>query len=117
MRSVVDQGSTETRKLVLELLARVVQKTPVRTGNAQANWQVAIGKNDTSEIEYEGGASGAEGKALTAGLKEIARIKLGDTIYVVNNAPYIGVLENGSSEQAPGGMVEVSIHELRTFFK
>jgi hypothetical protein len=35
-----------------------------------------------------------------------------DNTTISNNVPYIGVLENGSSDQAPEGMVRVSLEEI-----
>lgn len=33
-------------------------------------------------------------------------------VQITNDAPYIGVLENGSSDQAPNGMVRITMEEV-----
>ena len=41
-----------------------------------------------------------------------AGFEVGDTIYLANNLPYIRKLEEGSSQQAPAGMVALSVQEF-----
>ena len=38
------------RRIVLDALPRLVDRTPVDTGNARGNWQVAIGERPTGTI-------------------------------------------------------------------
>jgi hypothetical protein len=66
-----------------ELFQRIVEKTPVDTGAAREAW----------EMEVNG-----------SGLNRTATIR--------NPLPYALLLEHGSSEQAPLGMVAVSIAEI-----
>jgi hypothetical protein len=84
------------RKVALELFRRVIYKTPVDTGRARANWQVTIGSQATM----------SKATAASAGFKA------GDTIYLTNNLPYIRKLEEGSSQQAPAGMVALTVQEF-----
>lgn len=107
----------EMRSIVLELLRRIVLKTPVKSGMAQANWQIGIEKPAPGVIQFGGNPSQASSAAITAGLKQVANIKFGQTIYISNNLPYILRLENGWSNQAPAGMVQLSLNELRSKFK
>lgn len=60
-------------KMGLDLMAGLIQTTPVDTGRARAGWQ----------LENEG-----------------------DFAVVSNMVPYIGVLNDGHSQQAPAGFVE-----------
>jgi hypothetical protein len=41
-----------------------------------------------------------------------AGFKAGDTIYLTNNLPYIRRLEEGYSQQAPAGMVALTVQEF-----
>ena len=44
-----------------------------------------------------------------------ARLKKGDgekVIFITNNLPYINALENGHSDQAPSGMLAVTLNEV-----
>lgn len=108
---------TVVRKTALELLRGVVLNTPVDTGRARANWQVSLGAPADSEVGWEGytpGAVEANGAAAAAqalkdGAGTIQKAKAEVAIYLSNNLPYIERLENGWSQQAPAGMVRITI--------
>lgn len=118
MKTVKADSNTAVKANIFELFRRIILKTPVKTGIAQSNWQIAITRPNSNVIPYSGAAGGAKNAAFTQGAKELPKIKFGQTIYILNNLPYIGELENGSSKiQAPAGMVQVSLNELRTLFK
>lgn len=72
-------------------------------GHARRNWQVgqAVAPSDERAGEDSGGfLTIAQGKA------EIGRYRRLVRLWVVNNAPYIGRLNDGHSTQAPVGFVE-----------
>lgn len=96
------------RKVSLDLMARVIRRTPVDTGRARANWQVAIETIPVGEVE---GSDKSGAKTLTAAAATVQSMIAGHVVYLVNNVPYIGVLEDGSSKQAPAGMLEVTLQE------
>ena len=91
-----------TRKIAFSLYSDIVQSTPVDTGRAKANWNVGFGRIDDqvnkntrfTPVRFPKGS----GKRA---------------IYITNHLPYIGVLENGSSKQAPSGMVAISMLNLK----
>ena len=98
------------RKIALELFSRVILKTPVDTGRARANWQIAIGSMPNGVLELDdksGTATISKGSAVVAGVKG------GDVIYIVSNLPYINRLEDGYSKQAPAGMLGLTVQELQ----
>ena len=114
------------RASALKLFTNIIERTPVDTGRARANWQIDL--NDISEnagVNFQGerGASDDEARrgrnaaqaASEATGKAMARI--GDIdertlkIFIFNNVNYIIPLEYGSSEQAPDGMVRISLAE------
>lgn len=102
-----------TRMIGLEVLKRVILKTPVDTGRARGNWFVAIGAPDTrvtDNTDKTGAATINSGQAVITGLTQA------QAVYITNNLPYIGRLENGHSQQAPAGMVAVTMAELEAFF-
>ena len=102
------------RKVALEMFKRVIYKTPVDTGRARANWQVTIGSQASGTVEIDdksGGATMSKATAASAGFKA------GDTIYLTNNLPYIRKLEEGSSQQAPAGMVALTVQEFAAVVK
>lgn len=84
------------RKIVLDVLAGVVKRTPVDTGRARGGWQVSIGTPATAATQPEQGAVGdASGKALSQGAAKIASMPAFSIAYINNNVIYVGVLDQG----------------------
>ena len=100
------------KKLSFQALTLIVKKTPVDTGRARGNWQVTI---DFAPINSIDNTSIAEvfSKANT----ELSKLKPFQNVYITNNVEYVIYLEEGSSSQAPYGMVAISIQELAEQFK
>lgn len=91
-------------------LIKIVEKTPVLTGAALANWKVSINAPDTAKVPYTD-KTGAV--TISRAENDLALALLGDTIFIQNNLEYIEALENGHSQKAPFGMVQVSLAELQ----
>ena len=100
------------RALALEAVGRIARRTPVDTGRARGNWQTTLGRPAVGTIEVEGSPAAMSALAVSRAKAAVAGYKSGD-IHIVNNLPYIGNLENGSSRQAPSGMVQVTVAELQ----
>jgi hypothetical protein len=101
-------GQQFHRQIHMDLLAGIVKDTPVDTGRARGNWQSSVGGQKTGTIDRTSGE-----EAVQEGAQETQRIRLGDTSFIQNNLEYIGFLEDGSSTQAPQGMVSVNLQRLR----
>lgn len=112
-RLVPEKANQFKRAVGLQLLAGVVQKTPVDTGRARANWQVSTGAPAGGLIE---GVDPSGGEAIARGAAALAQVQPGETIYISNNLPYILPLENGHSRQAPAGMVALTLAEIQSQF-
>ena len=111
---VPEKVLTLQKKMVLEALKRLVNKTPVDTGRARGNWQVTISKPTKVQLE----TTDKEGQdTITKGLAAIGGLKPYMVVWITNNLDYIEFLEDGSSTQAPEGMMTVTIQELRTMFR
>lgn len=96
---------TVVRRVSLELLTGIVQRTPVDTGRAQSGWDLTI-EEPSSYVPPEGG--GAE---AVAPAPDLTGITGHEQVYIVNNLDYIEALENGHSDQAPAGMVRITVAE------
>ncbi len=107
------------KKIAFEALNRVTNKTPVDTGRARGNWQLNIGTIPDSLIDITGEKEPVTSTVLERELGKVKELGFGQIVYVINNVNYITFLEQGSSEQArnPDGMVQVTIEELRQFFR
>lgn len=112
--------SAEVRKIGFRVLQGVTLKTPKDTGLATSAWLVGIqnAPSDAPIQPYDSGSKGSTAAqnisaAQQAGLSVIGaypKNQLPD-LWIVNNLPYIGKLNDGSSAQAPAKFVEQSIAE------
>lgn len=106
-----DHAELVARKITLELFSNVILKSPVDTGRFRANWNCSIGSADKSTsaaTDKEG--SGAIGRMRA----EVTKFTLnGQSIFLSNSLPYAERLENGWSDQAPQGMVRLSVMEVQ----
>lgn len=106
-------------------LRSLVRKTPVgmpetwkfppppgyRPGKARGGWQVMVNRATESDIDRID-PSGAS--TIGTGLAVIKTAGPFDTVFIFNNTPYIQPLEHGWSQQAPSGMIGVTIAQLAT---
>ena len=67
-----------------EMFRKIVDRTPVKSGYAKSRWQVEVDKDSDGFVNAE----------------------------ITNDAPYIIFLEMGSSDQAPNGMVAITLAEM-----
>jgi len=78
---------TDLSTFVRQYVAQLKSTTPIRTGRARNGWQQTYRKG---------------------------RLGKGSRIPIASNAvPYIGVLDEGSSRQAPRGIVEPALNRTR----
>lgn len=96
------------KRVALDLFSRIVRKTPVDTGRARASWNISAGAPDLSIPEGQTFSA----KNPTQALSNV-NVESGQTIYITSNLSYIVPLEEGHSQQAPAGMVAVSIEEIK----
>lgn len=109
------------RKACLDLYRSIVDKTPVDTGRAKTSWGIEM----TQDINSKGQEPQPEGskfsfQEIESIVKKHVRgfilgVKKGYVI-ITNNVEYIEFLEDGSSEQAPTGMIAVSLVEFTNHF-
>lgn len=103
----------------LEAAERIVDRTPVDTGFCRSMWSVSIGSPPiAAPVDRPDGFAAAKGGA--AGRAALGRIeasilgvKLEQQVWLYNATKYAPALENGSSGQAPHGMVGITVQELR----
>jgi len=102
------------RKVALEIFTRVILKSPVDTGRFRGNWQVGIGSvpNGTLELDDATGVA-----TISAAAARLAGVTAGNIIYLANNLPYARRLEEGYSQQAPAGMVALTVQEFQLVVK
>lgn len=100
------------RRVSQDVLAKVVFRSPVDTGRFRANWNVGLDVINTST----NAAPDKSGQmAINGGTARINSWTGEQIIYMTNSLPYAIPLEYGHSQQAPAGMVRITVTEFQTF--
>lgn len=124
-----EDASNMAKSAAMEIIADLAQSTPVDVGSAVSNWQVSVGS--VPGIELPAFAPSPSGRMIggvwthsvppettrppnASAMIEQAEAALaskapGEMVFIANVLPYIGVLNDGSSEQAPSGFVERAV--------
>lgn len=98
------------KKITMEAFKRVILRTPVDTGRARANWSVSEGDIGTT---YEVESYDKQGnKTISTATRAVNGWDCHGSIFLSNNVPYIIPLEYGGSDQAPNGMVRLTVAEM-----
>lgn len=106
----LERMTLAAQKITLDAFSEVILKTPVDTGRARGNWKTAIGIVPSGVVELSD-PSGQGAISQASGV--VTAIEIGDVIYLANDLPYITRLEEGSSQQAPGGMVRLTAQRFQ----
>ncbi len=127
MRKIDKELPDRVSNLTVDTTIKLVQQlalieTPVDTSQALSNWDVSYSFRPHSflppYVEGEAGSTrNASGKATVDAAKfALEGRKVGQVIYLSNNAPYIRKLAyEGSSSQAPSGWVQRSVMIAKKF--
>jgi hypothetical protein len=121
------------QKVVLEMFSRLIQRSPVGNpslwkwpapagyvgGQFRSAWRVdgpgmqwAAVSDATDPFHKFTGAEVLAASIITAATPQLLRIKAGGVTTISNQMPYGPRLEYGWSDQAPQGMVRVTIAEF-----
>ena len=109
MTAIGNEVSLETIGAYNKFITLVVPATPRASGRAQGNWRTSLRVPAVGIIgRTSGSAAIAAGKRTVLAAKRQFKKGRRPSIWIVNNLPYIGRLNSGSSEQAPAFFVEVA---------
>jgi len=103
VEDVETSSALEFKATAFELFSQVIQKTPVKTGRARANWNISTDTPDDTTTEATSPPS-------------IPNLDLGEfpTVFISNGLHYIQALEDGRSKtQAPAGITLPAIAAAR----
>lgn len=106
---VAENDLTDMMKTItLDAFGMIVTMSPVDTGAFRGNNRVTVGKpSNAYDLQSTSQANQSEGNS------EIASISVPyTTVYIQNNLPYAGALENGSSQQAPAGIYALTYNSI-----
>ena len=94
----------------MELTKNITMLTPIDTGQAKANWFVSEGQPDDNVLRVvEGDISRTEAEQMSMDRAAALPDAPEGDVFIANNLEYVKYLEEGSSKQAPAGMVAVSV--------
>ncbi|HAS1727956.1 hypothetical protein P0227_24145 [Enterobacter cloacae] len=85
-------------------------------GRFKNNWYVGLDSQPT-ETNDTPDASGQGSNSRGLAVIEVFRVGRVNSIYFTNNLPYAQALENGHSNQAPGGMVGLTALDAAQYFR
>jgi len=102
------------KSLFFDLSKQIMERTPVDKGRAIGNWIPSIGKPSRRTTR------GNNNFVMARVQNVLKKTRFDDTLYLVNNLPYINKLEYGGysdgplttggfSNKAPKGMVRVTV--------
>ncbi len=111
-QKALDSADRERRAICVELFKSVVMNTPVDTGRARGNWQMSpnVPKSNTTDR-----LSPSFSTVISQEMNNVG--KLGDSVHMTNNLPYIQRLEYGYSGKAPEGMVRKSVERISALIR
>lgn len=98
------------RDIVVEIGESVIMLSPVDTGRFKGNWQLTVGApSSQSLINYDKDGL----RTLEQLVSDANKLDASQRAYIVNNLRYAQPLEYGYSQQAPSGMVRVTLARLQ----
>jgi len=109
-RTVERRTALLVANTVNNLAEDIIPATPVLTGKARINWVAQERTPPTEIIERENAPETAASEAIAKVASVVSKLQSGDvTVYLSNNAEYIGLLNDGSSKQAPELFVQLAV--------
>ena len=105
--TAINNAEQVYRGSAFSIIRQIIRRTPADTGRLRGNWQTDLNSPATSTLNRLG-----DSVSIAEALAVCNRAELSDSIYLTNNLPYALPIENGSSTQAPRGMVKVTVLEF-----
>ncbi len=106
---VLTNAPKATRRATMAVVQSLAENTPVDTTRARSNWVAKIGAPDLSPRGFRS-ISAVIGEARG----NTSNLKADEDVHVANGGekvPYLSLLNDGSSTQAPAGFVNGSIFD------
>lgn len=100
-----------TALTALNVYNKVTNKSPVDTGQFQANWNITPGKEADLTYHEDFSRNDSPSKSTAEAAKAIDGLKPFEAVSISNNLDYAGSLERGHSNQAPLGVLGLSLDE------
>lgn len=102
----MERASEVFQKVVIDVGGTLIRLSPVDTGRFKANWQFSTSTPGNGNLDdYDKSGSQTIAKIVS----DAGSLTYGQTSYIYNNLPYAIPLEYGYSNQAPAGMVRITV--------
>ena len=111
LKRALNTGLQET---AYDAISRMIDRTPVKTGAAKAHW---FARGSPAESFDKETTDKAGGRTKDRAKRDLKSVRVGDRVYLVNSAPYFVFLEMGSSQQAPAGVVTITLAEMGLLYR
>lgn len=113
-----EQAEKALKKTAIDLLKRVIRKTPVDTGRARGGWLAFLEEENVAvNVSQDAGGNFSQEevqRGIEEGDFEVDFRGASKRIQIMNGVEYIIPLEFGHSEQSPAGMLRIAMREMRT---
>lgn len=101
------------RAVTLSLFNGIIRDVPVDTGRARGSFETTVGQPATTTPDR----LDPSGRQAMAEIEANVPQGAGQETYIASNLPYIVQLEEGSSKQAPEGMVKRNMDRIERNLK
>ena len=103
MKNVDENSASIVPHIVVSIIDDVSQDTPVKTGMARSGWNAS--KYGPDYVRRPDIVS--QGEVVNRAISRMGT--RANSAFVSNGVPYIGLLDQGSSQQAPAGFVRAAV--------
>ena len=107
-KNIEQRADNIKRKIALEIFRELLETTPIDTGRARAGWNLGpmltanVPPRDKSGYGYD----------VNSNVNPSMAPQNAPIIYIYNNVEYIGILNTGTSTQAPREFVQIAIDKV-----
>jgi hypothetical protein len=100
------------QRVTFELYTDITTGWPVKTGYSRANWRIGVGEPDLTTLPLPPDQTPNQYPPPTIDFEQLSQIDGKQPVFITNNVDYALFLEEGSSTQAPSGVVQISVQKL-----
>ena len=107
-QNIEQRADNIKRKVALEIFKELLDTTPIDTGRARAGWNLGpVLTNNVPPKDKSG-----YGYDVSMNVNPAMAPQNAPIIYIYNNVEYIGILNTGTSTQAPREFVQIAIDKV-----
>ena len=108
LKDLEDSAESEIREIAGQIFRAAVKLSPVYSGAFRASWRVSFNIARSDVTKGYTPAAPIRG----ASFRWPTGFKLGDDVIISNNLPYALLIEEGSSKQAPFGVLKLAVQSV-----